>query len=82
MSYTILSEATHVARKTHRCIWCGEQIAVGETYRRVKIAYDGELHDNKFHPECDQDCVESAREEGGFIEFMPYSAPRPERTKP
>lgn len=75
----VLSEETHKARISHRCIWCGGTINRGETYRRYKVIYEGCFHDNKFHPECDDACLTEAREEGGFTEFMPYSNERPDQ---
>ena len=41
-----------VARKRHRCTWCSEGIAAGETYKRwVSFDLDG-VATSKMHPEC------------------------------
>lgn len=52
MGYVLISESTPKARKPHRCIWCGESIPVGETYRRERSVYDGEPQNHKWHLEC------------------------------
>jgi hypothetical protein len=78
MSYALLSDTWPRARKQHRCIWCGEPIAVGETYRHERSVYDGAMQDHKWHRECDADFRESL-DDGGDEEFLPYSAPRPAR---
>ena len=40
------------ARKPHRCMSCGEGIAVGETYVRWRCYDGGDASTNKMHPEC------------------------------
>lgn len=77
MSYTLLSESTPKARKSHRCIWCGEMIIVGETYRRENSVYDGHMHDHAWHLECDGD-AKSYFIESGEEDFSPGEANRPE----
>jgi predicted nucleic acid-binding Zn-ribbon protein len=72
-----LSSETPMARKQHRCTWCGEHIEKGDTYVRVSGVFDGDLQTSKFHPECDDACTEEARYEGGSFEFMPYDNERP-----
>lgn len=52
MSYTLLSETFPVARKQHRCIWCGEAILPGEKYRDERSIFDGSFQHHKWHPEC------------------------------
>lgn len=59
MSYQLIEETKPKARKPHRCIWCGQQIEVGETYLREKSSYDQNLQDHKWHLECNA----AAREE-------------------
>jgi hypothetical protein len=76
VSYTLLSESTPVARKAHRCIWCGERIAVGERYTHERSIYDGEFQNHHWHPECRAD-ANADWLAGGDQEFTPYSAPRP-----
>ena len=39
------------ARKPHRCMSCGEGIAVGETYVRWRCYDGGDASTNKMHPE-------------------------------
>lgn len=78
MSYTLLAETFPVARKRHRCIWCGQVIQLGEKYRRIRSVYDGCMQDQKWHPECaDAQQAEAAEipEWGG--EFIPYDNERP-----
>ena len=83
MSYTLLSEATRIARKQHRCIWCGEAIAPGEKYRDERSVYDGELQRHRWHPECDEQFgVELAYEGGGSMEFSAYDNERPASLSP
>lgn len=76
MSYTLLSESWPVARKQHRCIWCGQHIEPDEKYRRERSVYDGEMQDHKWHPECDED-FKAGLAAGDDAEFTPYSAERP-----
>jgi hypothetical protein len=47
VSYTLLSESTPVARKAHRCIWCGERIAAGERYTHERSIYDGGFQNHR-----------------------------------
>lgn len=53
--YRLLDQSDPVARKAHRCIWCGERIDVGETYRREKSVYYGHMQNHAWHPECVKD---------------------------
>jgi hypothetical protein len=83
MTYTLLAEATRTARKRHRCIWCGQHIEPGETYRDERSVYDGELQHHRWHPECDEQfSVELAYEGGGDLEFSPYDNERPAKETP
>ncbi len=54
MSYTLLKETYPIARKQHRCVWCGERIEIGEKYTHEKSVYDGNMQDHKWHMECDK----------------------------
>ena len=76
MSYTLLSETKPRARKRHRCIWCGEDVIIGEIYRREKSVYDGEMQDHKWHLECDLASHEYFEDEE---DFMPFENERPEK---
>lgn len=72
------STSEHTARKHGRCSWCGEWIEIGERYvSQAGIGRNGDFFHSRFHLECDADCLLVAREEGGFIEFMPGDSPRP-----
>jgi hypothetical protein len=75
VSYALLSESWPIARKQHRCIWCGQHIEPGEKYRRERSVYDGEMQDHKWHPECDADAAVQFRD--GEEEFAPYENERP-----
>lgn len=75
--YTPLSESNPLARKKHKCSWCGEAICPGERYERNVGNYCGELQTSKFHPECAEVCHEEARDWGYDYEFSPYSNDRP-----
>jgi hypothetical protein len=79
VTYALLSESFPVARKQHRCIWCGEAIPVGEKYRRERSVYDGNLQNFAWHPECAQDQQDELAA-GGDAEFMQYSAERATRS--
>lgn len=76
--YHLFSEKTVSAAKPHRCIWCGEGIAKGEMHLNEKSVYDGAFQDHRWHPECKADAQQCFEGEGD-CEFIPWSAPRPER---
>lgn len=76
MSYQLIRESWPVARKVHRCIWCGESIKVGEKHRYEVSRYDG-LQFNRWHAECEEDAQEYFRD--GEDEFIPYSNERPKQ---
>jgi predicted RNA-binding Zn-ribbon protein involved in translation (DUF1610 family) len=40
------------AKKQHRCMSCGESIAVGEIYYRWRTYECGDAGTNRMHPEC------------------------------
>lgn len=65
---------TQIARKTHRCTWCAEEISVGQSYSRW-ITFDGSAATNKMHPEC-LDAAESDSDDYTG-EYMPYCNERP-----
>ena len=77
MSYTLLSEATRTARKQHRCIWCGQDIAAAEQYVDERSVYDGDIQHHRWHPECLDAMRDEAREWGGSFEFSPHDNDRP-----
>lgn len=51
---TTFSVKTPMARKEHRCVWCGEPIPTGERYVRHRLIFDGMFQSNAFHRECDE----------------------------
>lgn len=75
MTYALLSESWPVARKQHRCIWCGEPIPIGEKYRREYSVFDGHFQNHAWHSECDDDARDYFS--SGEDVFIPYSAERP-----
>lgn len=78
MSYNLISSEVRKARKPHRCIWCGEAISPGETYRHERSTFDGEFQAQDWHPECDDAFAEEIRYQGGSeLEFDPYENKRP-----
>jgi hypothetical protein len=48
----ILSDSDPIARRDHRCIWCGETIVKGEKYHKQSGRFDGDFYVNKLHAEC------------------------------
>jgi hypothetical protein len=40
MCLQILSQSTPIARKEHKCSFCGGKIIIGEKYERLNIKYD------------------------------------------
>ncbi len=41
-----------VARKAHKCEWCGEPIHVGERHPQFVGQWDGEFQHWRMHSEC------------------------------
>lgn len=75
MSYTLLSETKPIARKDHRCIWCGQKISKGERYVAERSVFDGDMQNHHWHNECLADARENSDYEW---EFMPYGNERPQ----
>lgn len=74
MNYALIRESFPVARKVHRCIWCGESIAVGEKHRHeISKFYD--MQDFRWHLECNEDSVKYFEADGP--EFSAYENERP-----
>ena len=74
MSYTLLSETYPIARKEHRCIWCGQMIHKGDQYIAERSVFDGDMQNHHWHYECLTDARSGQDSEW---EFMPYSNERP-----
>ncbi len=64
-------------RKPHICEWCGEKISIGDTYHRYRYFCYGDTGVVKMHPECMAAMESEAHNDGGWIEFTPHSAERP-----
>lgn len=77
MSFRLISATVRVARKPHRCIWCGEGINTGQTYTYERSVFRGEMQYHHFHAECMESMHDEAHEEGGELEFTPYDQERP-----
>lgn len=75
MSYQALRRDTHVARKKHRCIWCGEEIGKGDKYLDAAGTMDGNFEHSKWHPECDKFALDNCGP--GSFEFAPHENERP-----
>lgn len=80
MSYTLLSESFPVARKQHRCIWCGEAILPGEKYRSERSVFEGDMQNHKWHLECDE-AATAEWSEGADAEFSPHDNERPAKAQ-
>ena len=74
----VLRNETPVARKEHRCDFCGEGISVGEKYNRQTNVYDGRVYDWVSHSECSKlayeldmfdDCDEGL-DSDGFVDNL------------
>jgi hypothetical protein len=75
-----LSSVKRKARKKHWCIWCGENIEVGEKYIDHRVVNDeaGCVDTQHWHLECEEDFQEAYRYEGGgCMYFMAGEAQRP-----
>lgn len=77
MSWTQLDDRRVKARKAHRCIWCAQDIAVGEAYDYVTGVSYGDFQANHWHPEC-KDAAWKELKESGEDEFTPWDNARPD----
>lgn len=50
--YETLEIKNVIARKQHKCDWCGKPISKGEEYERQKYKYDGEFCEWHAHLAC------------------------------
>ena len=65
-----------VARKPHRCSWCGGPIAEGENYWKWTSVVDA-WFTSKMHPEC-LECWQEEYRLYGDVEYSVYSNDRPD----
>jgi hypothetical protein len=68
--YIELSKVERMARKAHRCIWCGQLIPIGQKYLSESSVFDGNMQNHHWHLECIKDSDEFFKENGP--EFDPY----------
>ena len=47
-----IKESTHIARKEHRCLFCGDIIKKGDRYTAWTFADGGIVTTDKYHPNC------------------------------
>ena len=79
MSYLLLQERNvKSSRKEHRCIWCGQQIAIGEPYTYERSIFEGQPQSHHWHCECLDAMRDVVRNEGGECLFDAYNEERPE----
>ena len=52
MTQILSHDDSIVARKEHRCWWCGEPIHKGDTYTRWTTVDNGDFQQTRTHPEC------------------------------
>ena len=74
--YVLFSMVDRLARKAHRCIWCGQAIEAGSTYKDERSVGDGRIQRHRWHPECLADQGRLCRE-WGEDEFTPWENERP-----
>lgn len=78
MSYTLLVESFPVARKAHKCIWCGMSIPVGLKHRHERSIFEGDFQANRWHVECNSAFLAEMAAAGECeMEFSPYENERP-----
>lgn len=63
MSWQTLSDTEPKARKSYRCIWCGEMIDTGEKHRHQVGRMEGGFQDNRYHTECFEAALQTWRED-------------------
>lgn len=65
---------TPVARREHRCEWCGQKILVGEKHFKFSGVWEGEFQNWRMHTECEE--ARSKEDEYGDG-FSPFENDRP-----
>lgn len=48
----VLKSIKPIARKKHKCMFCGGVISIGQKYDRQTCIYDGSVYDCITHEEC------------------------------
>ena len=71
MGYQDIETTRPKARKGHRCIWCGEQIAIGEKYVARAYRFEGYFCRDALHLECEDAMMQADQRdiEDGFPEY-------------
>lgn len=64
------SESEPVARKDHRCHWCGEAIPKGARYWLWRGVFDHAAQTTKMHLECRRAASESSDLDTGFLPYV------------
>ncbi len=77
--WEIISSELRKARKPHKCIWCGQAVVAGSTYRYERVRGPDGMDFNHWHLECDEAHREICRRYGDD-EFVPYDNERPALT--
>lgn len=76
MSYRLLGEFRPIARKAHKCIWCGEAITAGERYLRERSVCENGMQNFAWHFACNN--VAQNDFKNGDCEFTAYNNDRAE----
>ena len=58
-----------VARKDHRCEWCGETIPTGEKHLRFSGMWEGAWQNWRMHSDCHDYADESEALSDGFVPY-------------
>jgi hypothetical protein len=79
MSWTAIgTDEIHVARKEHRCTWCGQTILPGEKYLKRRGVCEGDASTVKHHLECEKAAEADWNEYGECYDM--YSQERPSQS--
>lgn len=60
------------ARKLYHCVWCGEEIPVGQKHLKYVSIYEGDFNSWRAHSECEHmmDCVLDSADSFEFEEYV------------